>query len=53
MVIDSPFYFFNSQIAPIASPGFLGTVKELSSKPLYLLTPRTDGNALKDNGLVS
>lgn len=53
MVIDSPSYFFNSQIAPMASPGFLGTVTEFNSNPLVLLTPRTDGNALKDSGFVS
>ena len=43
----------SAHIAPIASPGFLGIVVELTSKFLDLLTPRTAGSDLKARGLVS
>ena len=53
MVMLEPSFFSNSHMAPIASPFFLGTVIEFNSNPLVLLTPNTDGKALKDKGLVS
>ena len=53
IVIYLPSVCLNSQILPTASPGFLGTVIELSSRLCNLLTPSTEGKALNDNGLVS
>ena len=53
IVKDLPSMCLSAHIAPIASPGFLGIVIELTSKFLDLLTPRTAGSDLKARGLVS
>lgn len=38
---------------PTASPGLRGTVKELTTKPCFTLTPKAAGTALKTSPLVS
>jgi len=41
------------QIAPTASPGFLGAAIEFTSKFLVFETAKTEGSALNTSGLVS
>ena len=62
MVKDRPSLCLRLQIAPTASPGFLGIAKEFTSKFFVLLTlkwynklitPKRDGRALKHKALVS
>jgi hypothetical protein len=56
MLIVSVFLVYlwtSEEIAPTASPGFLGTAKELKSKSFDAEIPKSKGKLLKAKGFVS